>query len=308
MIQFTRKILAFILFVLVFYIFAIIIFGEFNFKELNKNLNYRIGSYGHMHSRVQDLKKVKSLDILVVGSSHAYRGFDPRIFKSQNITLFNLGSNIQTPTQTKFLLERYLDSLNPSTVIFEVFPEVFISDGVESTLDILSNDTFDLEMFKMALDVNHLKIYNTSVYTIYRQLFGLDDNFIEQKEKDGDLYIEGGYVEKLVTHGKESNLESEPRNIKFLAHQLKSFLAIVEFLKKKNVDLILVQAPVTSSYYKTIKNNKEIDSLYNSHGTYYNFNKLMKLSDSLDFYDSNHLNQKGVEKFNEEFLKILNNR
>jgi hypothetical protein len=125
MFQFIKNFFQFFLYAILFYIVAIILFGEYNLKELNKNLNYRRGSYGHMFSRIQDINKADHLDVLVVGSSHAYRGFDPRIFNSQNINLFNLGSNIQTPVQTKFLLEKYLDRLKPSTVIFEVFPEVF---------------------------------------------------------------------------------------------------------------------------------------------------------------------------------------
>ncbi len=34
-----------------------------------------------------------------------------------------------------------------------------------------------------------------------------------------------------------------------------------------------------------------------------NFNKLMKLDDSLCFYDKDHLNQKGVVLFNEKFIE-----
>jgi hypothetical protein len=302
MFQFIKNFFQFFLYAILFYIVAIILFGEYNLKELNKNLNYRRGSYGHMFSRIQDINKADHLDVLVVGSSHAYRGFDPRIFNSQNINLFNLGSNIQTPVQTKFLLEKYLDRLKPSTVIFEVFPEVFKSDGIESTLDIISNDKIELNTFKMVLQINHLKVYNSFIFAYYRQFFGLDNNFVEEKEKDGDKYVKGGYVEKLITNRKEINLKVKPRNISFHKSQLKAFTKIVEILKVKKIKLILVQAPVTSYYYNNIENKQEIDSLFSQYGLYYNFNGKLKLSDNLDFYDSNHLNQTGVEKFNKVFL------
>ena len=38
---------------------------------------------------------------------------------------------------------------------------------------------------------------------------------------------------------------------------------------------------------------------------YYNFNKIKPYNDSL-FYDSEHLNQNGVKKFNFNLLKVLN--
>jgi hypothetical protein len=46
---------------------------------VTKNLFYRIGSFGHMYSRINELKTIKDVDILIIGSSHAYQGFDTRI-------------------------------------------------------------------------------------------------------------------------------------------------------------------------------------------------------------------------------------
>jgi hypothetical protein len=45
-----------------------------------------------------------------------------------------------------------------------------------------------------------------------------------------------------------------------------------------------------------------------SYSTYYNFNEKMTLNDSLHFYDANHLNQNGVELFNEKLIELLNQR
>lgn len=42
------------------------------------------------------------------------------------------------------------------------------------------------------------------------------------------------------------------------------------------------------------------------YSSYYNFNERLILNDSLHFYDSNHLNQNGVELFNEELIKMVN--
>ena len=40
--------------------------------------------------------------------------------------------------------------------------------------------------------------------------------------------------------------------------------------------------------------------------SYYNFNSLVSLNDSIDFNDDHHLNQNGVIKFNEKFIHEMN--
>ena len=42
------------------------------------------------------------------------------------------------------------------------------------------------------------------------------------------------------------------------------------------------------------------------YSTYYNYNKLLNLNDTLDFYDDDHLNQSGVTVFNQALIKDLN--
>ena len=42
-----------------------------------------------------------------------------------------------------------------------------------------------------------------------------------------------------------------------------------------------------------------------SYGTYYNFNEMISLDDSLHFYDSHHLNQNGVNIFNAKLIDVL---
>ena len=82
-------------------------------------------------------RKIKNVDVLFLGSSHAYRGFDPRIFRKRGYSSFNLGSSAQTPSQTKVWLKRYLKHLNPKIVIYEVYPGTFSSDGIEASLDLV---------------------------------------------------------------------------------------------------------------------------------------------------------------------------
>lgn len=102
-------------------------------EAFKKSLVYHRVSSGHMFTRLEEAGEFGHVDVLVTGSSHAYRGFDPRVFAENGLSLFNLGSSSQTPIQTEFLLDRYLDVLTPEVVLLEVYPDLFSNDGTESS-------------------------------------------------------------------------------------------------------------------------------------------------------------------------------
>lgn len=269
-----------------------------------RNINYRIGSNGHMFSRIQELKQLNgNIDILFLGSSHAYRGFDPRNFKGKKV--FNLGSSAQTPIQTNILLARYLDRVNPSMVIYEVYPGTFESEGVESSLDLIANDKNDFKTIKMSFEINHIKTYNTLIYGFFADFFNLNKNFVEAIQKNNDTYIPNGFVESRARNTKDDIL-IQKRFLRLKTVQLEKFEENIAILKSKNIQVLLVYAPITNTLYNSFSNNSYFDSIMKSYNLpYYNFNKLLQLNDSLDFSDSHHLSQSGVNKFNSKLNEIL---
>lgn len=267
------------------------------------NLQYFRGNYGHCYSRLEEVKKIKNVDILFLGSSHSYRGFDTRIFERKHFKSFNLGSSGQTPIQTLVLLNRYLERLNPKLIVYEVFPDMLSATGVESALDIISNDKNDIQSWKMAFKMNHLKVYNTLLYSSMNDIFKIYDSYYEPRIKGEDTYVSGGFVEKEIKYNKPK--PQVKTSFKFNEKQLSAFKNILDMIKSRDIKLILVYAPIPKTNYRRYLNNNEIDSMMEGYSSYYNFNKLINLNDSLHFYDSNHLNQLGVEIFNKELIKVI---
>lgn len=304
--NFLKRNLLFTCFFLLFYSGCVFLWGELFSTDLTKNLSYQLGAYGHLNRRVKDLRTYSDIDVLFLGSSHAYRGFDPRIFIRDGIKSFNLGSSAQTPIQTEILLKKYLDSLNPKLVVFEVYPRTLSSDGVESALDLIGNDKIDYLTIKMAIELNHIKVYNTLIFKIVRYLLHLDSDYVEPVQKGEDTYVKGGFVEKKISFYNKKEAYSL-KKWKLVGYQKKAFERILKKLKKLNINVILVQAPVTKEYYSSYSNNSEIDSYFKTLAAYYNFNNILKLPKTLFFYDSHHLNQDGVEIFNKALLTIIEN-
>lgn len=288
----------------VFYLVALFAFGVIvPWVPFKPNLNYRMGSYGHMHTRLKEIKQVNDIDILFLGSSHAYRGFDVRIFEKFGFNSFNLGSSAQTPLQTQLLLERYLDGLSPKLVIYEVYPSTLSNEGIESSLDIIANDKIDRRTWSMVVKLCHTKTTNSFLYALMREALNLDEGFQEPVAREEDTYISGGYVEREISYFRHK--KGREKEWRIDDEQFAHFAKVIDMFNKRNIPVVLVNAPITSGQYKSYTNNREIDQKIGQFAPYYNFNELMSLDDSLNFYDASHLNQNGVEEFNRKLIEVL---
>lgn len=295
MIKFLKKLLLFFLFSSLFYTLFIGIWGYLVPPSLRKNLMFNPNE-GYLNKKLAEVEKFESVDIVFLGSSHSYRGFDTRIFKEHGITSFNLGSSAQTHIQTNYFLEKYLEDLNPGLVVYEVYPEMFTNEGVESTINIISaTDEVDFEIFDLLYETRDIRGVNTLLFSIFEPI---DPQIINSGNIEIDTYIPGGFVEKKISYNTETavNRSWEP-----LPKQKAAFRENIQFLKARNVPYLLVQAPYTFSY----NNQLEIESFMAENGEYYNFNNIMNLSPQKDFYDDSHLNQNGVNKLNLELIKII---
>lgn len=303
---FIQKIFLFFSFAVVFYLIALVLWGSFAPTLFESNIHYKKNSYGFMDLRIKEFKEVGDLDILFLGSSRVYRGLDPRNFEAGGYSSFNLGSSAQAHVETQVLVRKYLDGINPKLIIYDVSPATLESDGVESSLDIIANDDNDIYSYSMALKVNNIKTYNTLLYATIIELFGNETLSDESLNRGKDRYISGGYVEREVEYYSPSEIKK--RNIEINDMQLRCFEENVAAIKDRDIHLIFITVPVTGALFSSFSNYDEYDSLMSSYGEYYNFNRLMTLDDSLHFFDESHLNQLGVDEFNNELLDVLSRR
>jgi hypothetical protein len=296
--QFGKTIFRFIPFALGVYALLLLLWALLLPTSFQKNL---ASFSGHTFARLQEVKSTKHVDVLFLGSSHAYRGFDTRIFKKAGINSFNLGSRAQTPLQTSYLLDKYLDSLKPKLVVYEVYPITFTIDGVESSLDIISNEDFNINIVEMATKHTSIKVYNTLLLAAWEKLLGIKTR--EHRAIEDERYVPGGYVQQSMKYfdGKQRQRKA----LSFDPEQLHAFEKNLEELTKRNIDYVLVQAPYPKTTYRSFTNLEDFDKRMARAGRYYNFNECMDLIDTLHFADYSHLNQNGVNAFNIQLLDTL---
>lgn len=301
--RFIKKIALFLLFAVLVYLILLILSGNFAPKAV-RNLYYPIG-FNHLNEKMKDARQTRDVDILFVGSSHAEQGFDTRIFEARGFSCFNLGTSAQTPIQTEMLLNRYLDEMNPKIVVYDVYPGIFTIDGVEAALRLIANDKNDKYSVEMALTTNNVKLYNTLIYAFYRDFFygnrATDSSKLLPSE--GAL-LRGGYILKEETrmndiiHYDSAKWVYEPK-------QFRQFEKTLQKLREKNIDVFLVQTPMTAAYYNSYRNNAAFDDYMSTKGSYFNFNRLISLNDTLHFSDKDHLNQAGIEIYDNALIELL---
>lgn len=266
---------------------------------------YRIGSYGHMYSRIKEIPNYSNSDMMFLGSSQCYRNFDTRVFLEHGITSFNFGSSSQTPMQTKVLLTKYLDKINPKLIVFEVYPVVFQLDGIESTTDLISNDHIDYEICKLAIKTENVKVFNTLIYGFFQEYVRKNkESFQEDPEKNGDCYHSGGFVEKVEYEPYVSDSVAPPTTIDIQKDQLKAFEDCLKIIQDKSIPYLLISSPLPATTYHSISNYAEFNELMSGYGKYVDFNDILLLDDTC-FFDANHLSRSGARLFDECLIQVL---
>lgn len=267
------------------------------------------GRYGYTYQRFQEVEKVGKVDVLCLGSSHAYRSFDPRLFLERGLTMFNLGTTSQQPLNSYYLLKAYLPKLDPALVILEVVPGNFNSDGLESFIDLSANMPFSKEYIQMGLETRNIKALTILLSRCLKEQFGGVLEGVTQDLVPHDTYINGGYIENL-TNARNTNYVSYPLVIQRC--QLDALERIVNLVHEdyqKKLLLVIHPLPETTlrqlpSYYDVIAPIKQLAEVHQV--PFMDFNLMgYKLDSMVDFKDDHHLNARGVHQFNKWLLTYM---
>ena len=259
-------------------------------------------SRGFLNTRIKDIANYRDVDVLFLGSSHCYRTFDTRFYRSHGISCFNLGSSNQTPMQTLVLLKAYLDSLAPRYVVFEVHPDIMDQDGVESAVDLLINMPVTCDATRMAWRSGNMKEINTWLYAIYNHnIRHRLEQFTEDSVMDDAVYVPGGYVE---IRKKVFEVKRYPRKaLTIRPEQMDALKECLAMLKERNIPYMLVEVQDAEQLRTTFTNHEWFEEQMKALGPYRY--KILPMEDRVHFCNSNHLYLPGIKLYNEDFVDDL---
>jgi hypothetical protein len=288
-------------------VFLLLFYTLFRIKKGNTSIIYRTSEIyywkgGNTYQKFRDFDTNQIFDACVIGSSHAYRGYDPRNFKKHGLKVFNLGSSAQTPLNSYWIIRNYIHS-NCKLMIIDVDDGALSTDGFEASADLIQNISSDKAALQMATCYDNPQILNMM---LLRKL----------NVNQPPAYVDSFYVGNGFSENRDSikvNLPAE--NYYSFYHpnekQLDYLEKIILDLQSKHISIIIVTHPSPKERSKAVHEQylRILNPLFKKHGVLYLDYSFEHDFDSHNyFFDSNHLNQTGVNAFNEILIRDLKNK
>lgn len=264
--------------------------------RVSKVLYWKGGdSYERFHKFQSETKN----DVVIVGSSHAYRGYDPALFAEHGYRAYNLGSSAQSPMNSYYIVEQYLDSSNTGLLIFDVYDGAFEVSGLESTADLTQNISSDLAAMKMACALKDPRGMN--MLTLRAIQSGAEPIYTDEGKTSAGFTGVSDSVETELNYAIGGKQRPELPQGQYLEK-------LLNLCRERHIPVVLTNHPFP----------KEKDDGRHAHFAtwinetagpfgveYLDFAFDHSLHSKHHFYDQSHLNLAGVAQFNPQLIMEL---
>jgi hypothetical protein len=255
-------------------------------------------------------QQMDSVEVLVVGNSHALYAVDPSCFSCHGFTLANVSQSIYYDTR---LVLRYLDRMpRLRCVLLEVsyFSLGYqIADCREAWRDYFYYHFWGIRY-------RHLSRFDPRLFS-YIALYGSEaalkyarENFNEDLAPQlqpsgwwkGDTVCNPRHVSDDFGRARVATHDSVNRPEHF-AENLQDLGALLGELRRRHIAAVIFSAPVLDSYSLhtnpaiNLRNQQAIDSLCSAYGCCHADYSLDKRFTVADFWEADHLNARGADKF-----------
>ena len=254
-----------------------------------------------------------SIDVLVLGSSHAFVNINPQIlYEQEGIEAYNLCASMQPTWHTYYYLKEALEYQNPKLIVMDVFRLVENADYSKETA--LIKSTYGMKTSRnkwesIRAGLSQEKQSEAYIYFMefpayhgrYGELTRGDFVFDEEKMEN----YKGFYPVSKVTPMKRPEMGTITECAPIQEKTWDYFVRILELAKERDIPVLLVNVPyIQSEADKKIFNTLEkqlqnYDASYQI--TYVDFNKMydeLGIDFNTDYADYDHLNESGVKKLN----------
>lgn len=255
--------------------------------------------------RFREAAASEPVDAVFFGSSHAYRGFDPRLFEAEGVSALNLGSTNQTPLVSRYLLERHLPRLSPKLVVFEIYYPTLSGDGLEAFRDLAANTPWSSGMLKLAFETRELDAVHFAAAKGLGLVGAIDG--VEQRAIEGERYHRG-YCESRKRRTRLST--ARPFTLDPSVHQLAELRHASALARAEGARVVWVTHPLPADHRERAVGYEEVNRRVTAAAAasdvpYWDFQERVALDPLAHFADFHHLNAEGVRRFNQAFIAEL---
>lgn len=259
---------------------------------------------GNTYRKFKEYDPATRYDVIVIGSSHAYRGYDPAIFNEAGISMYNLGTSAQTPINTYAILKEYITKENTGLIVLDCYENAMAMEGLESTADMSQNITSDAAVLRMFSAIRDPRILN--MFTIRKLMANEPAAYVDSFYVDAGFSTKTDSVKGEIDYGLDLTLELGERQPEYL-------VKCIRYCQEQGIPIVLVTHPLPKASNRPRHDafHAVIDSVANVTGTGYidyAFDHGLPLNDRNHYYDHNHFNRAGVGIFNPKLIGDLRGR
>lgn len=286
--------------------FCMILIFVLNYTNKVFKVKYSDGIYGL--TKFYELNS-DTVDVLILGSSHAFEDFNTGILWNEyGMASFILGGSVQPMWNTYYYLKEALKTQTPQLILLEGYMVVGYSEFLGGSSEIIKN-TYGLKWSKDKAEAIRISAPEerwdeflfeyTQYHTRYTKLSKSD--FISNQ--GNPLYVDWkGFGCNMVTTPLEVEDVTEVVEKSQLHEKTeKYYRMIIELAKENNIPMLIVISPYAGiNVDEQAKYNaaKEIADEYNV--PFINYNLLIDdigMDFSTDVADTAHLNYRGNQKY-----------
>lgn len=255
---------------------------------------------GLTYKKFKEFNPNEKYDIIVLGSSHAYRGYDPEIFASYGYKIYNLGSSAQSLLSSYVIARNYIKKENCNTVIIDLYDRIFRYSSVESLSDVTQNISSDKAAAELCIRSKDLRAINMFTLRMFSKL--------DYPLNNDTLNLINGFQ----ASNNQLTLPGNPKDPDYNSNKetLHSFAKLIHYLNKEGIHVILAEHPLPEVYTISESKHSRFVTDINKIIKPYNIKWYDLMRDStmtgIQYYaDENHLNYRGVKKYNHKLIELL---
>lgn len=254
---------------------------------------------GGTYEKFQKYNPEEKYDIIILGSSHAYRGYDPRNFASYDYKTFNLGSSDQSVVCSYYIAKNYLHHNNCKMVILDMYDRVYAQQNIESYSDIIQNVSSDKTAIEIALAAKDIRSVNMLTLRMFSK-------FTDPINKDTIGFIDGfkpTFTHLTIPEKKRLIYKYETNQF-----QLNYLDQLLSYLEKEKIKIIVAEHPLPSCYqpeeHQRFRN--DILPIFEKHHLhFYDYCSEKEMTGIQYFADDTHLSVRGARMYNQRLIKDL---
>jgi len=307
MLKVVRLIKTFIFLCLLF--FALFLFNKiFSFKYLD-------GIYG---MKVFYKLPKNSVEVLVLGSSHAYQDINPAVlYTDYGITAFDLAGSIQPMWNTYYYLCEALRSQSPKVIVLEVYGTVFPEDYNDESRII--KNTYGMSPTLRYYNAMKVSAPKEEFWDYFLRYTRYHNRYTSLSKNDFlpnqgmDVYKDWKGFGNNTGHNsyKQPDVSNITGHVPMTEKTERYYRSIIELCLEKKINLEIIVTPynLPPNHQRRFNYASNVAAEYGIPFT--NFNNIyeeFEFDFSLDMADGHHANQRGNIKITRYLGKILNEK